>query len=192
MAVDTRPYFIIHKGTEHMVEASQPAIAVQHVVGQEITELRPARASEVLAWTRAGKPIARAGQKTPPALETGDGLASTGGEQAVAREEWPVFDASDARTWLIEACGGLDQAAQPLAVFDAMREAGSMTLAQFDEIKTLSGEFASAIAAPPNYQEGEVISLKEPTAALKKAPMPFDEVVRLIGEQKRRELFKPE
>jgi hypothetical protein len=70
MAVPTRPYFIILNDKEHMVEASTQAAAIQHLIGGQVSELRPARATEVLAWHRAGKPVQTAGVKAPNATVT--------------------------------------------------------------------------------------------------------------------------
>lgn len=75
MAVPTRPYFIILNNKEHMVEAATQAAAIQHLIGDAVSELRPARATEVLAWHRAGKPVQTAGVKAPNAA-----VSEPGGE----------------------------------------------------------------------------------------------------------------
>lgn len=61
MAAIQRPYFIVFKGVEYMIEATSPALAIADVVGPDVTELRPARAAEVLAWAKANKPTRVAG-----------------------------------------------------------------------------------------------------------------------------------
>lgn len=63
----TRPYWLVYKGVPHIIEATGAAEAVRHIVDQDITELRSARASEVSAWTREGKLIPVAGQKAESA-----------------------------------------------------------------------------------------------------------------------------
>jgi hypothetical protein len=69
MAVNTRPYLVGYKGTQHMVEATSPAAAAAHVVSSDLTELRPARAVEVGDWYKAGKPVEIAGEKKVEAVE---------------------------------------------------------------------------------------------------------------------------
>jgi hypothetical protein len=178
--MSTRPYFIIYEGKPRMVEANSPAVAVHHVVGAAITEIRPARGAEVSAWLRGGKEIEIAGQK-PADNSQGTLVVEDGG-----------FNANDARAWLVEQFADMRQAETTLPAFDRMAEQGHMTLEDFEEMRTLSGEFIAAVAEQdPTEVDGErFVDIAEISNALKDAPMPFDQVVRLIGEAKRRELFE--
>ena len=174
--MSSRPYFIMYQGVARMVEATSPAAAVHHVVDKAITELRPARGPEVLQWMRAGHKVEVAGEK-PKDDSQGDLVVEDGG-----------FNGSDARVWLIEQFADLDQAKDALHVFDRIRGYDEMRLQDFEEMIPISGEFICAIVG--EVPSDKPINLAEISNELKDAAMPFDQVVRLIGEAKRRELFE--
>jgi hypothetical protein len=195
MAVQTRPYFIIHNGKEHMVEANQPAAAVQHVVGQSVTELRPARANEILAWTRAGKPIEVAGKKAAPSVDPI--AAATMPEVAtVPRDakamaffsDWAGFD-------LTEGVANTTAASTAVSKYAGLQN-GALDLMTFDELRQQAPEFAYAIIAEvvgvardgdDEYRaalnDAEMRGgLATVRAALEEQPMPYATVIDAVME----------
>lgn len=167
-----RPYFMMFRGKPRMVDAGSPALAVQHVVQDQITELRPARAGEVSAWVRAGNPIESAGEKKVE--------QSTGDDNT--RDEG--FDGADARDWLasLDAVSGGDRA-HAIAEFDRCAAEDRMTLMAFDEIRAVIPEFAVALATGP-WADKQPPTCDDIRAAIEEQPMPFDRVVRQLGRHK--------
>lgn len=207
MAVPTRPYFIILNEKEHMVEASTQAAAIQHLIGGQVSELRPARATEVLAWNRAGKLVQTAGAKpapAPSATESTPGVAREPGEtdlvtvpltpeEIAAAEAGPTaqqiidstvkFDGGDAIRWL-EQDVGFNKSAR--ATWDSIVASGRMTLEQFDAMRKTCGSFVAAVAFDP-MQGNMAINVDNVRSSLETAPMPIETVIETIGDAVTRE-----
>jgi hypothetical protein len=182
----TRPYFVTYKGIRRLVEAGSPAVAAQHVVGSDIVELRPARASEVSAWYRDQRPVDVAGQTLTAGLEV----------DASAEAD---FTSADARDWLIEKLGGGppndrkafnadSPEAGAIARFMAAEQTGALGLEDFTIIANQCAEFGAALAygkceGRPATSENIVEEFGDGEA------IDFQDVITAIGEAKRRELF---
>jgi hypothetical protein len=182
----TRPYFVGYRGVRRLVEATSPAVAAQHVVGPDIAELRPARASEVSAWYRDQLPVDVAGKE----LTAGQPLAVPADE---------AFSAADARDWLIEKLGGglpgdrvaFDAdgpAAGAILRFSAVEQMGVLSAEDFELIAAQCPEFSVAVGL---HCSGEGKTPGEIAAELAGGEgIDFQDVVTAIGEAKRRELFE--
>lgn len=163
-----RPYFVTFNGDRHLVEAPNPEKAIQHVVGAGITELRPARANEVTAWVRAGKPIAEIGKS--------------------ATEEKPTFQFEDARFWIADQVGiaaGVhvsDEQAAAIQVFDAIWEDGKMTAEQFDLLCASVPNFRGAVVNDIDITGADMVSLGT-------LPMGSDVLLQFIACRKQQELW---
>lgn len=203
MAVQTRPYFITINGVDRMVEATNPAGAVRHVVGAAVTELRPARGAEVAAWVRANRTIEIAGQKaaesspgdtTNGAAQSGEVIAPAGESEAivpegetVVDETVPVFMPEDAKAWLATQICTKGARTE----FDRVLGSGRMTLEQFDIIRTGCAAFADVLVEAVNGAgTGPAIcTVDDLRAQFEDDPATLEFVVGAIGEAKRRELF---
>jgi hypothetical protein len=182
----TRPYFVTYQGLRRLVEASSPAVAAQIVVGDDIAELRPARASEVSAWYRAQYPVDVAGKPLSPGFRVGDDAEA-------------VFTADDARNWLIEKLGGglpgdrvaFDAdgpAAGAILRFSAVEQMGVLSAEDFESIAAQCPEFSVAVGL---HCSGEGKTPGEIAAELAGGEgIDFQDVVTAIGEAKRRDLFE--
>jgi hypothetical protein len=170
MAVPTRPYYVVFNGKKFMVEAPSPAAAVRHIVGAAVTELRPARGSEVSAWHRANRTIEIAGAPRPPELP----------EAAEPVE----FMADDAIDWLVEQ----GATATGLQRFGDMRREQRMTLEQFDAIRLDCASFGLAVAEAIAGEDTS-IGVDDVRGHLEDQPIAFDVVIGAILDAKRRELF---
>lgn len=198
MAGNTRPYFVTYKGVKRLVEAASPAVAAQHVVGPDIAELRPARASEVSAWYRDGHPVDVAGGALTAgvAIEAISGIrwAGPGASALVARmidaalSDWPPaeeWNADGARRWLVEQLGGVmpgpaqakfadeaaaERALPALVAFDRARDAGVLTLAEFDAINAVVPALGD-ICSSMELRDGETIAFDDVVTAIGEAPV---------------------
>lgn len=181
----TRPYFVTYQGIRRLVEASSPAVAAQIVVGDDIVELRPARASEVSAWYRAQFPVDVAGKPLSPGFPVVDTAEA-------------VFTADDAADWLIENMGGGPREdrtafssdspqAGAIARFMEAAHLGALGGEDFELIAKLCPAFATAIGV---HRLGDGKSYAEISAEIAGGEtIDFQDVVTAIGEAKRRELF---
>lgn len=182
----TRPYFVTYKGFRRLVEAGSPAVAAQLVVGDDIVELRPARASEVSAWYRDQHPVDVAGAALSGGLYVGG--ADNAGFSA-------VFDAEDARDWLIEKLGGgppenrkafdaESPAAGAIARFMAIQQVGALGAEDYRVIDGAAPAFGGAIAANAGRASVDIVAELDGGETID-----FQDVVTAIGEAKRSELF---
>jgi hypothetical protein len=197
MAVQTRPYYLVYKGNAYMVEAVGPAGAVKHVVGAEITELRPARGSEVAAWHREnpGKSIPIAGKTEPVAPAAGDAASTTqvavGGTGDLVADAAAEFTADDAIAWLRETA----TVESVIDTFIRVRAEQRMTLAQFDTMRVGCPAFEDAIIAAVSGLEGDSelgpVMVDDVRAHLEDQPIPLSVVVGAIGEAVRNEFYVP-
>lgn len=148
MADSRRPYFVTYKGIRRLVEAANPGAAAHHVVGPDITELRPARASEVSQWYRGQFPVDVAGERGRP-LTQGVVLDAVPAflSRAVAAPLTPVFSASDARDWLAALNLGGKERLGALEIFDRMRDRGTMELHDFEALQQVCPPLIEAIAS---------------------------------------------
>lgn len=184
MAATTRPYLCIFNGKAHMVDAKDPGAVVRHIVGAAVTELRPARASEVAQWARENKPIETAGVAAP--VVSGDAVAA---DQTAA----PQFTVSDAWDWLDAQMGvGNGEVLTPtqdtaVRAINAAITAGQMSLMQFDEARAAIPALADAIAVKLSGGDG---ALDNARAMIEEQPIAFALVLEAIGDQKRRELYQ--
>lgn len=173
----TRPYFVTFKGSRHLVESGDPAKAVQHVAGDDITELRAARASEVTAWIRNGWRVEVAGEKVA-AVEP-DNAASGEAE----------FTADDARGWIVEQYSGDFVAGQrelALEVFDAVVVKGMMYGDQLRALCEGVPNFADLIIAGTRVPEPVNA---DNLIALGLIPMGVEVLVGYIADRKEHELW---
>jgi hypothetical protein len=163
MADSRRPYFVTYKGVRRLVEAANPGAAAHHVVGPDITELRPARASEVSQWYRGQFPVDVAGERGRP-LTQGVVLDAVPAflNRVVAAPLTPVFSAGDARDWL----GALE-------IFDRMRERGTMELHDFEALQQVCPPLVEAIASGQGVdmtqdamRDGESIDFQDVVTAI--------------------------
>lgn len=185
MAVQMRPYFIILNGKEHMVEAAQPAAAIQHLIGDAVSELRPARAAEVAAWYRAGKPVqtavgkpkAAAVVESTPGIETPPGPNDLVPAQSII-ESSVKFDGGDAMHWF-EQDKGFTKTAR--ATWDAVVASGRMTLEQFDTLRSTLPAFSSALCFNPAHPEAAIVT-DALRVGLGEKSMPVEVIIELIGE----------
>lgn len=184
----TRPYFLVFKGEKHIIEAPAAANAVQHVVGADISELRPARAAEVTAWVRAGNPIPVAGEEAAASsvIPGGDVATQTPAGDAVVSLDRDGWDERDALIWVQEQEGFTESAAACQA-WGRISSSKRMTLKNFDIIRGAAPSFAEAVAyattgAPPT-------DVEQIRASLEENPMSIDDLVEAIGEAKRRDLY---
>lgn len=162
---NTRPYWLVYKGEPHIIEATSPAAAVHHVVGADITELRAARASEVLDWSRKNKAIPVAGVKAPESMESPPSQGSVKvGEWLLANAETKNDDATKSMlSALGYAYGSTEQA---------------LTLEQFDIICAACPLFGDAIVAAI-AAEGETpleMTLSDVRGVIEEAPVTIDVV----------------
>lgn len=176
---ETRPYYINFNGAVHMIEAPSPAAAVRHVVGGDIREIRVARGSEVLAWTRAGNDVVIAGTKVPA-------VAAAPAETAVISEvvttrnaDAPEFSIGQVVV-LVEKGSDYDPAA--LTAINAVKSEGRMTLENFDIIRTTYPEFVLPIcdiSLDVPITLGDIDAMR---AQLEQEPMSAQEVAdRVMG-----------
>lgn len=184
----TRPYFVTYQGLRRLVEAGSPAVAAQIVVGDDIVELRPARASEVSAWYRADLPVDVAGQPLSPGIAVGDGAEA-------------VFTSDDARDWLIENMGGGPPEARKAFASDSPQAGAITRFMAAEHIGALGAEDFQLIAAQcPSFgiaigyhRGGNGKTADDILAELAGAEgIDFQDVITAIGEAKRRELFVDE
>lgn len=175
----TRPYFLVFKGEKHIIEAPAAANAVQHVVGADVSELRPARAAEVSAWLRAGNAIPVFGEKTAIAA------SASAAEPDPAREN---YDHHDATNWLIEQ-PGYSASATACAAWGEVVTSRRMTLEHFDIIRTAAPRFAEAFTVTGDAPAIPVDAVRE---TLEDNPASLDDVVHAIGQAKRRDLYAGE
>lgn len=165
---NTRPYWLVYKGVEHIIEAGNPAAAVQHVVDTDITELRAARAAEVTAWIRAGKDIPIAGAKPveKSAPDASPDSWKPSDEQRGELSSWLIGEAAaDDTKVLIKALG-------------KMFDEGHMSLESFDAIRGFAPAFETAIlgainilADPGNVDEH--VDLEQVRGSLEEKPYPL-------------------
>lgn len=166
----TRPYFLVFKGETYIIDAPSSALAVQHVVGADIAELRPARAAEVSAWVREGKPIPVAGEKVAAAVTTAD--------PGVAKE--PPVDVADVAAWLADQISDSPAAATgPVtSAWQRIVTSKRMTLEDFDIIRVAAPAFAEACAhATTGPAATDVEQIR---ASLEENPMAINDLVEAV------------
>jgi hypothetical protein len=170
---NTRPYFIDFKGEHFMVEAASPAAAVKQVVGSDIREIRPARGSEVLAWSRADKQIIIAGAKTVATTasepEAREQLAVEASQFLDEKAVDPAFTIRDVIV-LIEAKSDYDPAA--LAAINKVKSEDRLTLEHFDIIRTAWPDFGWMLCDVRVDQPVSTADIDEVRARLEDSPMP--------------------
>jgi hypothetical protein len=188
MAANTRPYFMTLEGVDHMVEATNPAQAVRHVVGAALTELRPARGAEVAAWVRNGNPIPIAGQKSAaqPHRSEGDFTQAT---TVYAGDDDAEFTAGDAYCWLADWTTVPQVEIQPL--WERVVSTKRMTLEDFDSLRTAVPKLSEMLVELIDGGAGAV-TVDGLRAQLEEQPMEIEVVVGLIADAKRAENFLPE
>lgn len=176
--MSNRPYYIVHNGVPRMIEASSPAQAVRHAVGAAITELRPARGGEVLAWQKSGKPFedANAPQPAPEADEDlptkGKGWGNDGYTHAdviaFVQEKMGVDD-STVMT---------DEQSKAMAILHTARVADQLTLEQYDELRPLCRAFTEALSL---YSFLGRASVDEVRRHLEAEPMKWEMLERSVA-----------
>ncbi len=146
----TRPYRLVFKGETYIIEAPGAAHAVQHVVGADISELRPARAAEVSAWIRDGKTIPIAGEKAAVADAT---MPEVGADRIPLMEPGAKIEATalapewtdaDVAAWLL--AHGATEAT--LATWAKCVGEQRVTLEHYDIIRCEVEEFGARLAPP--------------------------------------------
>jgi hypothetical protein len=159
MAAKTRPYKIVWKGETRMVEATSAAQAAAYVVGIEISELRAATPTEVVAWMRAGNEVPVAGDDLA--------RAPTPTKPDPARTE---FDADDAEHWLREKLGTIDSLPKQVAeeAFVDARATGFLTLEQFTKISVAVPAFGEMVEKA-ELQNDETIAFQDVVTAIELA-----------------------
>lgn len=178
----TRPYWLVYKGVPHIIDATGAAEAVRHIVDEDITELRAARASEVSAWTRAGKPIPLAGQKSKPVKPEADtanlpGFPNEAGKQLIE--------------WLLEnAPKGLSdkQVREIIDHATVIAVNGQMTLENFDAVRALCPIFEKAVVWVIDMQRIEnssgssvEVTTDDVRGELEEAAFPIDVVMAALS-----------
>lgn len=170
MADSRRPYFVTYKGVRRLVEAANPGAAAHHVVGPDITELRPARASEVSQWYRGQFPVDVAGDRGRPLTQ---GVVLDAVNRAVAAPLTPVFSAGHARDWLAALNLGDKEMLGALEIFDRMRERGTMELHDFEALQQVCPPLVEAIASGQGVdmtqdamRDGESIDFQDVVTAI--------------------------
>jgi hypothetical protein len=173
---ETRPYYIDFNGTVHMVEATSPAAAVRHVVGGDIREIRPARGSEVMAWTRANKDIVIAGTKAVVAPAETVVVTNDDTVPMKAISEFSIGQV----VVLVEKGSDYDPAA--LTAINTVKSEGRMTLENFDIIRTTYPEFVLPICQIPLGSPIALNNIDDMRAQLEQEPMSAQEVAdRVMG-----------
>lgn len=171
----TRPYFLVFKGETHIIDAAQAAQAVQHVVGADVSELRPARAAEVSAWVRAGKEIPIAGEQALAAVESS---TDTGGPIDNPASDNLMSDR--AASWLLDL-EGFSHSESANAAWREIVKNQRMTLENFDVIRTAAPDFSHAIA--PFGVALTTDNIDEVRAFLEDSPMTLADVVDAIEKR---------
>lgn len=153
MAANARAYFITYKGLRRLVTASGPAVAATHVVGADITELRPASGAEVNQWYRAGHAVDVAGEKdrtlTPGVIVVAVPDPSTPTGQDVTAMVAGSFSTDDARDWLIMSLREAEENVRHggIEIFDQMARRGTMERHDLSALRLIAPDFVDAIAA---------------------------------------------
>jgi hypothetical protein len=181
----TRPYLLIYKGKKHIIEAANAALAVHHVVGADISELRPARAAEVTQWMREKNEIPVADGKR---VDVAGVVESTPGVEAKpdpANDLIVAKNGSDADRALLwfEMAAGFDRtdeanttsAAETVGVFARMHPRGVLDLMTFDVLRQRVPAFGELLVA--GTVSNTVDALR---ARLEEQPMTFDAVVKAM------------
>ena len=177
----TRPYLLVYKGEQHIIEATAAAEAVRHVVGEDVTELRSARAAEVSAWVRAGKPIPIAGQKSESAATT----------QSESEPLDPAYSESGKllATWFLnrQAPPRTDIGTRILVERAAkiVRD-GNMDLADFDAVRGQCPDFEKAIVwiieeGALENENSTALDVDAIRGELEEKPFPLDVVMAALA-----------
>jgi len=170
----TRPYFCTFRGDDHIIEASSAAVAVQHIVGADVTVLRAARPQEVSAWARAGKDIPVASDKVLVTLPP----ATAAVADATMPEVSKGFDGTAALIWLLAGVEG-DRSREIVTThWSQARAAGRLSLSEFDSIREIVPDFAAALCAAPEGQPNHPVDALR--AAMEDDGMDFSNVVDLV------------
>lgn len=173
----TRPYLLVYKGEQHIIEATAAAEAVRHVVGEDVTELRSARAAEVSAWVRAGKPIPIAGQKAEAPATT----------QSESEDSHPSYKLLAA--WLLnrQKAPRTDRGTQILVehVGEIVRS-GHMDLDDFDKIRGQCPDFEKAIVwiieeGALENENSTALDVDAIRGELEEKPFPLDVVMAALA-----------
>jgi hypothetical protein len=185
MATNKRPYFVIFNGKERMVEATSPAMAVRHIVGAAVTELRTARGSEVSAWMRGGKEMEDATIKAAPAAAIDEATMPEVGKAGTLIPAVPQYTHCDVPDWIDKMLGikpgdvlaidGPCARAQDIA---ATVVASGLTLEQFDELRVIVPAFAEALSLYSHLGRASVDELR---SYLEQKPMTLDEIERALA-----------